>query len=79
VVHGNDTPIQGWRNPYDTIVTGFFADLSYPVFAYLSGSGALFAPPMDDVFVERRPLSLPLRGLRRIARVVLGLRPPKPR
>lgn len=76
-VVGNDTQIDGWRYPYSNIFTGFLADLSYPVFAYLSGSGALFAPEMDDAFTEARPLPPPLRAIRRIARVLLGLRPPK--
>lgn len=75
-VHGTDDEIDGWRNPHDNIISGFLADLSYPVFAYLSRSGAVFAPPMDGAFTEIAPPPLPLRLVRRIARVALGLRPP---
>jgi len=73
---GTDREIDGWRNARDKIVTGFLADLSYPVFAYLSRSGALFAPPMDKVFVEIEPLPAPLRLVRWVSRRALGLRPP---
>lgn len=75
-VVGTDDAINDWVSPHDNVVSGLLADLSYPVFAYLSRSGALFAPPMDDAFVEVTPLSAPLRGLRSVARVALGLRPP---
>lgn len=76
-VLGPDTEIDEWRNPHDNIVSGFLSDLSYPVFAYLSRSGALFAPPMDEIFHEKRKLAAPLGLLRRVARSALGLRPPE--
>ena len=57
-IYGLDEEIDGWRNPRDNAFSGVLADLSYPVFAYLSRSGAVFAPPMDDVFVERTRLCL---------------------
>ena len=75
-VLGVDEDIAGWRNPYNNMVSGFLADLSYPVFGYLSLSGALFAPKMDEVFVEVKPLPLPLRVIRGTARKTLGLQPP---
>lgn len=75
-VIGDDTEIDGWRSPYDNIASGLLADLSYPVFAYLSRSGAVFAPPMDDAFPEIEPLPKPLKWVRSIARIALGLRPP---
>lgn len=76
-VRGVDTEIVGWLNPYRNKLTGFMADLSYPVMAYLSCSGALFAPPMDDLFVEVKALPLPHRVIRSTARRFLGLHPPR--
>ncbi len=75
-VLGTDEEIVGWRNPRDNVISGLMSDLSYPVFAYLSRSGAVFAPPMDEVFVEVEKLPAPLRFVRWIARRALGLRPP---
>ena len=76
-VVGVDSAIEDWTHPYDNPFSGFLADLSYPVFSYLSGAGALFAPLMDDVFTERAPLPSPLRLVRSVARLALGLRPPR--
>ena len=75
-VLGTDEEIVGWRNPHDNMGSGFLADLSYPVFAYLSRSGAIFAPPMDDPFVEVEPLPAPLNLVRRVSRSALGLHAP---
>jgi len=75
-VVGVNATIDGWKSPYDNIVSGFLADMSYPVFAYLSRSGALFAPPMDSAFPEIKPLPTPMRWVRSISRIALGLRPP---
>ncbi|MDH3682269.1 MAG: hypothetical protein OEV40_20235, partial [Acidimicrobiia bacterium] len=75
-IDGVDEPIPGWRNPYRTAFTGLLADLSYPVYSWLSRGGAVFAPPMDAEFVETEPLPLPLRVIRRVALPTLGLRPP---
>lgn len=76
-IEGPDEPIPGWRNPYRNAVSGLLADLSYPVYSWLSRSGAIFAPPMDAEFVEARPLPRPLRLARRLAQPVLGLHPPR--
>ena len=74
---GTDDEIPDWRNPHDNMASGFLADLSYPVFAYLSRSGAIFAPPMDEHFVEVEPLSAPVGMIRQVSRAALGLHPPE--
>ena len=76
-IFGTDEEIAGWHNPHDNMGSGFLADLSYPVFAYLSRSGAIFAPPMDELFVEVAPLPAPIDLVRRVSRVALGLHPPE--
>ena len=76
IVRGPDTPIEGWRNPYRTRLSGALADVSYPVYRWLSRGGAVFTPPMDPAFTEIAPLPIGLRVLRRVARRALGVRPP---
>ena len=75
-VVGVDTKIDGWRNPFRTRFGALVADISYPIYRWLSRGGAVFTPPMDEVFIEVTPLPAPLRSIRSVARAVLGVRPP---
>jgi uncharacterized protein (DUF362 family) len=76
-VVGRDEPIDGWHNPYQNRFTGFVADISYPIYGWLSRGGALFAPPMDAVFTERKRLPVMLRLARRCMNRILAVAPPR--
>jgi uncharacterized protein (DUF362 family) len=73
-VIGCDVPVPGWRTPYHNDFSTFLSFLSYPVYQFGSGRGALFVPEMDERAFP--PLGRPGTGLRlarRAVQVLLGL------
>ncbi len=46
-IEGPDTPIPGFRTPYQTDLHALLGLLSIPVWQFASGRGAAFLPPMD--------------------------------
>jgi uncharacterized protein (DUF362 family) len=74
-VIGPDTPIRGWRSPYETDLSTLMSFLAYPVYEFGSGRGALFVPEMDERAFPPigRPRGL-LRCLRRLVQTLVGLR-----
>ena len=73
-VRGEDTPIEGWRGPYDNELRALLSMLAFPVYVLGSSRGALFVPEMDTEafpFLEAEPWWLGLR--RRAVRRLLGL------
>ncbi len=74
-VVGPDTPIRGWRSPYETDLTTLLSFLAYPVYEFGSGRGALFVPEMDErAFPPIGPPRGGLRCLRRLVQTLVGLR-----
>jgi hypothetical protein len=74
-VRGLDAPLAEWRGPYSTDWNAFLSLFAFPAYAYGSGRGALFVPPMDEAaFPPLEPPSLALRVTRRGLQSLVGLR-----
>jgi hypothetical protein len=73
-VNGIDTPIEGWRGPYDNEVWAFLSAMAYPVYVIGSMRGSLFLPEMDErAFPPLVPAGLLTRIGRGATRRLLGL------
>jgi len=76
-VVGVDTPIAGWRGPYDSDWSTLLSLFAYPVYVHGSGRGKLFVPEMDEVaFPPLAKAGRSLRWGRRAMQRCLGLRLP---
>ncbi|MFN0056150.1 MAG: DUF362 domain-containing protein [Planctomycetales bacterium] len=79
-VHGENSPVVGWRGPYANELRSLLAMLAYPVYVLGSGRGALFVPEMDEAaFPPIVPEGWFLKLGRRAVRRLLGLRIGPPR
>jgi uncharacterized protein (DUF362 family) len=73
-VEGCDTPIAGWRGPYDNELWAMLSVLAYPVYVVGSGRGALFVPEMDEsAFPPIAAEGAMLRFTRGATRRLIGL------
>jgi uncharacterized protein (DUF362 family) len=73
-VDGIDTPIAGWRGPYDNEVWAFLSAMAYPVYVIGSARGSLFLPEMDEgAFPPLVPAGVLTRIGRAATRRLLGL------
>jgi uncharacterized protein (DUF362 family) len=73
-VDGIDTPIAGWRGPYDNEVWAFLSAMAYPVYVIGSMRGSMFLPEMDErAFPSLMPAGLLTRIGRGATRRLLGL------
>jgi uncharacterized protein (DUF362 family) len=74
-VIGPDTPVRGWRSPYQNELTTLLSFFAFPMYQYGSGRGTLFVPEMDEATFP--PINEPgnlVRGTRRWLQMLLGLR-----
>ncbi|MEA2327545.1 MAG: hypothetical protein QOE68_2504 [Thermoanaerobaculia bacterium] len=73
-VDGIDTPIAGWRGPYDNEVWAFLSAMAYPVYVIGSARGSMFLPEMDErAFPPLAPAGVLTRIGRGATRRLLGL------
>ncbi|HEY4000863.1 MAG TPA: DUF362 domain-containing protein [Candidatus Xenobia bacterium] len=74
-VVGCDTPVAGWRGPYQNEWTSLLSLLAQPVYTLASKRGAVFVPQMDvEAFPPLRAESTLLRWRRASLRRLLGYR-----
>jgi hypothetical protein len=77
-VIGIDEPVSGWRSPYRNDLSTLLSFVSFPVYVFGGGRGALFIPEMDEqAFPPVIRPSLLLRLRRRGVQALLGLRQEK--